>query len=205
MPSKKALETKQKFVADLAADFKDAQSIVFADYLGLTVEQDTTMRAALRKADVEYQVVKNTLSSRALKEAGFDGMDAFLAGPTAIAYSKKDMIIPAKTIKEYADKFDKFTIKGGMLEGKAISADEVNSLAKIPGRDVLYGQLVFTLVSPIASLAIVLNAIREKMDGGSSADAEAATDSETAAETTAETAAAEVPVAEVPADVAVEA
>lgn len=201
MPSKKALETKQKFVADLAADIKDAQSIVFADYLGLTVEQDTTMRAALRKADVAYQVVKNTLSSRALKDAGFDGMDAFLAGPTAIAYSKKDMIQPAKTIKEYADKFDKFTIKGGMLEGKAISADEVNSLAKIPGRDVLYGQLVFTLVSPIASLAIVLNAIREKMDGGSSADAEAAGDSEI----TAETPAIDVPTAEVPADVAVEA
>lgn len=187
MPSKKALESKQKFVADLAADFKDAQSIVFADYLGLTVEQDTAMRAALRKADVEYQVVKNTLSSRALKEAGFDGMDSFLAGPTAIAYSKQDMIQPAKTIKEYADKFDKFSIKGGMLEGKAISAEEVNSLAKIPGRDVLYGQLVFTLVSPIASLAVVLNAIREKMEGGSEADTEATSD------IPAETAAADVP------------
>ena len=170
MPSKKALETKQKFVSDLAADFKDAQSIVFADYLGLTVEQDTNMRAVLRKADVSYQVVKNTLSSRALKEAGFDGLDTFLTGPTAIAYSTKDMISPAKTIKEFADKHEKFGIKGGMLDGKPISAEEVANLARIPGREVLYGQLVFTLLSPITSLAIALNAILEKQQGPTEPD-----------------------------------
>lgn len=164
MPSKKVLEAKKEVVAGLSNEFKQAQSIVFADYRGLTVEQDTAMRAALRKANVKYQVVKNTLSSRALKDAGVEGLDEILKGPTAIAYSTEDVIAAAKVVSEYAGKFDKMTIKGGVLEGKLISAEEVASLAKIPGKDVLYGQVVFGLISPIASLAILLNAIKEKAE-----------------------------------------
>lgn len=167
MPSKKVLKAKKEAVAGLTEEFKQAQSIVFADYRGLTVEQDTAMRAALRKAGINYQVVKNTLSSRALKDAGFEDVDSMLKGPTAIAYSTSDVVITAKVIKEYADKFDKMTIKGGVLEGKAINVDDVNRLASIPAKDVLYGQVVFGLVSPITCLAIALNAIREQMEGSS--------------------------------------
>jgi len=164
MPSQKVLEAKKEIVAGLSNEFKQAQSIVFADYRGLTVEQDTTLPTALRKAGVKYQVVKNTLSGRALKETGIEGLDEFLKGPTAIAYSTQDVVIAAKVVKEYADKFDKLTIKGGVLEGKAIQAEEVVQLAKIPGKEVLYGQVVFGLIAPIASLAIVLNAIKEKSE-----------------------------------------
>ena len=167
MPSQKVLEAKREVVAGLCNEFKQAQSIVFADYRGLTVEQDTAMRTALRKAGVKYQVVKNTLSSRALKDTGIEGLDELLKGPTAIAYSTKDVVIAAKVVKEYADKFDKLTIKGGVLEGKAIQAAEVVQLAKIPSKEVLYGQVVFGLIAPIASLAIILNAVREKLEAES--------------------------------------
>ncbi|NLM76527.1 MAG: 50S ribosomal protein L10 [Ruminococcaceae bacterium] len=166
MPSKKVLEAKKSIVNALAADFGQAQSIVMAEYRGLTVAEDTEMRASLRKAGVTYQVIKNTLSARAMEQVGLTGLEDVLKGPTAIAYSKDDMIAPAKLLKEYAGKFNRLKIKGGVLEGKAISLEEVERLASIPGQDVLYGQLVFTLLSPITSLAIVLNAIKEKMEDG---------------------------------------
>jgi large subunit ribosomal protein L10 len=179
MPSKSALEIKKKIVDDLAKELEQAQSIVLAEYRGLTVEQDTAMRAALRKGGVEYKVVKNTLSVRALKAAGIQGLDSLMNGPTAIAYSKQDVIVTAKILKEYADKFEQLSIKGGALEGKAISVEDVRKLAMIPSKDVLRGQVVFGLAAPIAGLAMVLNAIMEKMEAGSAAaeavPAEAAT------------------------------
>jgi large subunit ribosomal protein L10 len=162
MPSKKILAQKAKVVEVLSDDFKQAQSMVFAESRGLTVAQDTAMRAAMRKAGVKYQVVKNTISSRALSKIGVDGLEDVLKGPTAIAYSKNDVTAAAKVVKEYADKFDKFNIKGGILNGKLISTAEVQNLASIPSLDVLYGQVVFSLMAPISGLAMILNAIKEK-------------------------------------------
>ncbi|MGI6326736.1 MAG: 50S ribosomal protein L10 [Saccharofermentanales bacterium] len=173
MPSEKILRAKQEIVAGLADEFKQAQSIVFADYRGLTVEQDTVMRTALRQAGVKYRVVKNSISSRALADAGYEGLDDILKGPTAIAYSVDDVVASAKVLKEYADKFNKLKIKGGIMEGKAIDVNEVNRLAAIPGKEVLQGQLVYTLVSPITCLAIVLQGIKEKMEGAGSESADA--------------------------------
>ena len=164
MPSKKILKSKQQIVNDLAEEFKQAQAMVFADYRGLTVDQDTALRTATRKAGVTYKVVKNSMSSRALVEAGYEGLDEILKGPTAIAYSKDDVISPAKVIKEFADKFDKLTIKGGTLEGKVAELSDINRLASIPPVEVLYGQVVCGLVSPIAGLAMLLNAVKEKAE-----------------------------------------
>ncbi len=166
MPSEKILDAKKAVVAELAEELKSAQTIVLADYLGLTVEQDTEMRAAFRKAGVTYKVVKNTISSRAFEEAGIKEMGDLLKGPTAIALSSEDIIAPAKVTKEFADKFDKITIKGGAMEGAVTTVDEINKLASIPAPEVLQGQLVFTLLSPITSLAIALSEVAKKMDGG---------------------------------------
>jgi large subunit ribosomal protein L10 len=174
MPSKKVLEEKKKIVEQLTAEFKQAQSIVFAEYRGLTVEQDTAMRVEMRKNGVRYRVLKNTLSGRALEAAGIHGLNPLLRGPTAIAYSTTDIVAAAKTVKVFADKFDKLTIKGGSLEGRMISAEEVSQLAAIPGRDVLYGQIVFGLMAPIARLAMVIDAIREKAEAGENPQAAAA-------------------------------
>lgn len=165
MPSTKVLNTKKEIVAGLVKEFASAKTIVLAEYRGLTVAQDTVMRAAMRKAGIHYKVVKNTLSARAMKDAGIEGLDEMLHGPIAIGYSTDDVIAPAKVLKGFADKFDKFKIKGGVMDGKTISIDEVIRLAAIPPREVLYGQIVSSLISPIASLAMVLNAICEKAAG----------------------------------------
>lgn len=162
MPSTKVLNEKKEIVAGLTKEFASAKTIVLAEYLGLTVAQDTAMRASLRKAGIHYKVVKNTLSVRAMKDAGIEGTDTLLTGPIAIAYSTDDVVAPAKALKEYADKFEKFKIRGGVMEGKVISLAEVVRLASIPPRQVLYGQVVSGLISPIAGLAMILNAIAEK-------------------------------------------
>ncbi|MBP8989547.1 MAG: 50S ribosomal protein L10 [Clostridia bacterium] len=164
MPSEKILEAKQATVNTLADELRQAKSIILAEYRGLTVAQDTQMRAELRKAGVIYKVIKNTMLQRAIDQIGLEGLDEMLKGPTAVAYSKDDLIAPAKLIKEYSRQFDKLKIKGGVLEGKIIGLDEIDQLASIPSQEVLYGQLVFTLLSPVTCLAIVLNAIKEKME-----------------------------------------
>lgn len=164
MPSKKVLESKKQIVAELVSEFKDAQAMVFADYRGLTVEQDTQLRAALRKAGVTYRVIKNSLSGRALIDAGYEGLEDVVKGPTAIAYSKDDVISPAKVIKEYAKKFDKLEIKGGTMEGTKIEISDIERLASIPPVEVLHGQIVCGLISPIAGLAMLLNAVKEKAE-----------------------------------------
>jgi large subunit ribosomal protein L10 len=183
MPSQKILDAKKAVVSALVADFKDAKSFVFADARGLTVLQDTTMRAELRKNNVKYQVIKNTTSAIIFKELGVEGLEETFKGPTAIAYSKEDAIVSAKFMKQFADKFDKLSLKGGVIDGKALSAADVNALATIPSKEVLYGQLVYTLISPITKLAVALNAIAEK--DGSEAQPELAVvgaSTETAAE-----------------------
>jgi len=167
MPSQKILDAKKQVVAALVADFKDAKSFVFADARGLTVLQDTAMRADFRKNNITYQVIKNTTSALIFKELGVEGLADVFKGPTAIAYSKEDMIVPAKFMKQYADKFDKLSLKGGVVEGQAISAAEVNALASIPSKEVLYAQIAYGLISPIAKLAIALNAIVEKIEAES--------------------------------------
>ena len=183
MPSQKILDAKKEVVAALVADFKDAKSFVFADARGLTVLQDTAMRAELRKNNVTYKVIKNTTSAIIFKELGVEGLEATFKGPTAIAFSTEDMIAPAKFMKQFADKFEKLTLKGGVVEGKAISAVDVNSLASIPSKEVLYAQVAYGLISPIAKLAIALNAIVEKnTEEAEPAMAAVASSSETAAE-----------------------
>lgn len=162
MPSDKILNAKKKMVEELTEEFKSAQTLVVADYLGLSVSQDTELRTAMRKEEVTYKVVKNTLAELAAKEAGFESLVPFFKGPTAIAYSKTDVVSPAKVLQKYADKIDVFSIKGGIMEGKEISVPEIKALASIPPKEVLYGQVVCGLVSPIAGLAMILNAISEK-------------------------------------------
>ena len=165
MPSEKILNAKKDVVAALVADFKDAKSFVFVDARGLTVLQDTAMRADFRKNNLKYQVIKNTTLSIVFKDLGVEGAADQFKGPTAIAFSTEDMIAPAKLMKQYADKFDKLSIKGGVLEGKVISAADVEALASIPSKEVLYSQLVYTLISPITKLAMAIKAIAEKSEG----------------------------------------
>jgi large subunit ribosomal protein L10 len=173
VPSEKMLQLKKEVVKGISEKVKAAKSIVLADYRGLTVEQDTELRNALRKAGVEYKVLKNTLTSLAMKENGLDEMDAFLKGPTSVAMSDSDLIAPAKIMAEYAKKFEKLELKAGVVEGKIVDVDGIKKLAELPPREVLIARVLGGLNAPITGLvnvlngnirglAIVLNAIAEK-------------------------------------------
>lgn len=156
MPSNKILEQKKQVVTDLTEKIKSAQSIVLADYRGLTVEQDTELRNALRKAGVEYKVVKNTLTSLAMKESGIE-VDDFLTGPTAMAISSSDAVAPAKVLSEFAKKFEKLELKVGVVEGKVIDLEGVKALAELPSREVLIAKVLGGLNAPISGFVNVLN------------------------------------------------
>ena len=171
MPSQKILLGKKKIVADLVAEFKAGKSFVFAEARGLTVFQDTGMRADLRKNNVKYSVIKNTTLIIVFKELGIEGVEDYFKGPTAIAFSKDDVVVSAKLMKQYADKYEKLNIKGGVIEGKVATAADINALASIPSKEVLYTQIVCGLISPITKLAMLLNSIAEKTEEAGAATA----------------------------------
>lgn len=163
MPNAKVLEEKKAIVASLAEKMRNASSGVLVDYKGITVEDDTKLRAEMRAQGVEYSVIKNTLIRFAAKEVGFDALDEVLNGTTAIAISMDDMIAPAKIVAEYAKKNENvFNIKAGFVEGRVIDVDEVKKLAATPSKEVLLSKLLGSLKSPISALAIALNAVVEK-------------------------------------------
>ena len=173
MPSNKVLEQKKQVVEELAAKLQAAQAGVLVKYEGITVAEDTALRAALRKAGVEYSVMKNTLTGRACEMAGFGDMKQYLSGMTAIAVSKDDPLAPAKIMKEYADKIAKFEIKAGFVDGGVIDAAAVESLAATPSKEVLIAKMMGSLMSSLYSFAYVLQAKIDKENGGDAAEAPA--------------------------------
>jgi len=164
LPSEKILGQKKVLVNELSSKIKSALTVVFADYRGLTVEQDTELRSALRKAGVEYKVVKNTLTNFAAKENGLDALEPMLKGPTAMAFSTTDVIAPAKVMAEFAKKYEKLELKAGVFEGKVVDISVIKSLADLPSREVLLSQLASSLNATIAGLAIALNAVKEQKE-----------------------------------------
>lgn len=159
MPSQKALEAKQQAVEEIKAQLTSAVSGVFVDYCGLTVEQDTQLRNKLREANVEYKVVKNTLTRLAAKEVGLDGLDEVLNGPTALATSKEDEVTAAKVLSDFAKENEQLEIKSGFLDGKVVSLDEVKQLAATPSRDVLIAKIMGSLNAPVSKLVRTLQAL----------------------------------------------
>ena len=173
MPSEKILEQKQQQVAALTEAFKKANVGVLVNYSGITVEKDTKLRKQLREAGCEYKVVKNTLLSRAFKDAGIDGLDDQLNGTTAIAYSENGYTEAPKILCDYAKDNDNFQVKAGFIDGGVVDAQSIDALAKLPPKEVLVAQVLGGLNGPIQGfanvlsgtirgLAIVLNAIAEK-------------------------------------------
>ena len=183
MPSQKILEQKQKIVADLTEQIKNSVSGVLVNYQGITVEDDTKLRKALREAGVCYMVQKNTLTGRACENAGFGGLKEYLNGMTAIAVSEKDAVAPAKVLKEYADKIESFKILAGYVDGEIVSSDTVVALAEIPSKEVLIAKFLGSIKSPVYKFAYALQAIVDK--GGETAEAAPAEAEAPAAEETA--------------------
>ena len=196
MPNAKVLSEKQAVVAALTEQLKGASSGVLVDYKGITVAEDTALRVELRQNEVQYSVVKNTLTRFALNNVGLEGLDEVLNGTTSLATSAGDPIAPMRVINKYAKQLgdSKFTIKGGFMDGKILSLEEIGALAELPAKDVLQAQALGMMLAPITSLAIVLKAIAEK--GGAPAAAEEAAPAEEAAAPAEEAPAAEAPAAE---------
>ena len=176
MPNAKVLSEKQAIVASLTETLQSASSGVLVDYKGITVAEDTALRAELRENGVEYSVVKNTLLRRAADNVGLGELDEVLNGTTSIAISKDDPIAPMRIVNKYAKQMgDRFNIKTGFMDGKVIPLEDIAALAELPSKDGLVAQLLGMMLAPITSLAIVLKAIAEK-------DGEPAAAEETAAE-----------------------
>ena len=159
LPSQKVLENKKAIVAQLTERFQNAQAGVLADYRGLTVEQDTALRVKLRDAGVEYTVLKNNLTRFAANAAGLEELDPILHGPTAVATSVDDVVAPAKVLVDFAKDNEALELKGGIVNGKVISLDEVKVYAAIPSKEVLISKMLGSLQSPISKLARTLQAI----------------------------------------------
>ena len=192
---------KTAAVAELVEDFKSAQATFLTEYRGLTVTSLKELRRSLG-SETKYSVVKNTLTKIAAKDAGVDIDDALLAGPSALAFIKGDPIAAAKSLKTFQKENPALVIKGGIYEGKRVTAAEIMQLADLESREVLLSKLAGAMKASMAKAAQVFDALRIKMESGAPASAEAAPAVEAATEAPA---VAEAPAAEAVAEVPVEA
>ena len=163
MPNAKVLSEKQAIVASLTEKLQGAAAGVLVDYKGITVSEDTALRAELRKNNVEYAVVKNTLLRFAVNNCGMNELDDLLSGTTSLAICNDDPVAPARIVNDFAKKLgDRFSIKGGFMEGKVMPLSEVMALAEIPPLPILRAQVLGTMLAPISGLACVLKQIAEQ-------------------------------------------
>ncbi|HEN6419477.1 TPA: 50S ribosomal protein L10 [Streptococcus agalactiae] len=158
-----AIIAKKAEQVELIADkMKAAASIVVVDSRGLTVEQDTNLRRSLRESDVEFKVIKNSILIRAAEKAGLEDLKELFVGPSAVAFSNEDVIAPAKVISDFAKDAEALEIKGGSVDGKFTSVEEINALAKLPNKEGMLSMLLSVLQAPVRNVAYAVKAVAEK-------------------------------------------
>ena len=193
MPSQKVLEQKQQIVAELSERLSKSVAGVIVDYRGISVTDDTKLRKELREAGVQYTVTKNTLIHLAIEGTDLAALDSVLEGTTAVATSADDYVAAARILGKYADSNDSFNLKGGFLDNEVIGLDKLQSLAKLPSREVLLATVLSAFNAPIAAFARAIQAVVDKSGEEVPAAAEEAAPAE---EAPAEAPAAEAPAAE---------
>ena len=164
MPNALVLEQKQQQVAALSEKLSAAITGVVVDYKGINVADDTTLRKELREAGVDYFVVKNTLLSRAIEGTDLEEMKSVLEGTTAIALSNEDYTAAARILCKFAESHDNFKVKSGFLDGKVVDVATIDSLAKLPSKEVLLATVLGAFQAPIAAFARAVQAIVDKDD-----------------------------------------
>jgi large subunit ribosomal protein L10 len=204
-------EQKAVAIAEIATHIDESDAIFAVDYRGITVAQAAELRTNLREADALFKVVKNSLTERAADETGAESLKAYLEGPTALTFVRGDAAVAAKAIADFARTTQLLPFKGGLMDGDVLDVDQLRSLSRLPSREVLYGQLVGVVASPvsglvrtlnalISGLAVALGGVREKKESGEIPAGEAPAQAEApAAEPAAEAEApaeAETPAAE---------
>jgi large subunit ribosomal protein L10 len=152
-------DQKAVAIAEIASHIDESDAIFAVDYRGITVAQVAELRAKLRESDATFKVVKNSLTERAADQVGAESLKEFLAGPTALTFVRGDVATAAKAVADYARATQLLPFKGGLMEGAQIDVDQIRSLSRLPSREVLYGQLVGVVASPIGGLVRSLNAL----------------------------------------------
>ncbi|WP_342513696.1 50S ribosomal protein L10 [Sporosarcina sp. FSL K6-1522] len=160
----KVLEAKQAVVGEIADKLKASASVVVVDYRGLTVSQVTELRKQLRDAGIDFKVYKNSMSRRAAEAAGLEGLNEYLTGPNAIAFSTEDVVAPAKILNDFAKANDKLEIKAGIIEGAIATEADVKALAELPSRDGLLSMLLSVLQAPMRNFALATKAVAEQKE-----------------------------------------
>ena len=160
MANEKTIAKKQAQVDELAKVLKDAKVVLLTDYRGINVADVTELRAELRKSNSEYKVIKNNITKRALAEAGIEGLEDLLEGPTAVIMNNDDYLETAKAIYNYSKDNDFYKIKGGVIDGKVMTAEEIITLAKLPSRETLLSMLAGALLGNISKLAVALDQVK---------------------------------------------
>ncbi len=164
MASEKILAQKEKEVNELAEKIKESKIVLLTDYRGISVESVTSLRADLRKSNSEYKVIKNNITRRALAKCEYEGLDDLLVGPTAVIMNNEDYLEAAKAIYNFTKDNDYYKIKGGIIEGKVMSSEEIITLAKLPSKETLIGMLAGALLGNISKLAVALNEVKSQKE-----------------------------------------
>jgi large subunit ribosomal protein L10 len=186
-------DQKAAAIEEVSAQIREANAVFAVDYRGLSVKQAVDLRTRLTEAEASFRVVKNSLTERAADAAGAPGLKAILVGPTAFAFVRGDAAVAAKALATFRRETQLLEFKGGTLDGETLTADQVESIARLPSRDVLQGQFVGVVASPItglvrglggllSGLAVALGQIEERGllgGGGPAAAAAPQTDNET--------------------------
>jgi len=152
-------QEKEAIVDGLREKFQNSQVIILTDYMGLDVAAMNKLRAKMRAAESEFQVVKNTLTKRVAREMGLEGLDPYLQGPTALASSSKDPAAPAKVLKEITKEHKELEIKAGVLEGRVVDVTAIKALADLPSREVLLAQVVGGMQAPLSGFVGALQGL----------------------------------------------
>ena len=160
MASEKAINQKKEEVSKLAESMKESKLILLTDYRGINVADVTGLRTELRKVNADYKVIKNNITKRALAECNIEGLDEKLEGPTAVIMTKEDYLDATKIIYKFSKDNDYYKIKGGVIDGKVMSTEEIVTLAKLPSRQDLLSMLAGGLLANISKLAVALEQVR---------------------------------------------
>lgn len=158
------LDQKKHIVGEISDKLKNSVSTIVVDYRGLDVSELTELRKQLREAGIEFKVYKNTMVRRAAEEAGLEGLNEFLTGPNAIAFSTEEVVAPAKILNSFAKEHEALEIKTGVIEGTITSVEDVKAIAELPNREGLLSMLLSVLQAPMRNFALATKAVADQKE-----------------------------------------
>lgn len=164
MANQKIIDAKKAEVKALAEKMKESKLVLFTDYRGINVTDVTDLRTKVRNTNGDYKVIKNNITRRALEECKYEGLEEALIGPTAVIMNSEDYVETTKSIYQFSKNNENYKIKGGIIEGKVMTADEIITIAKLPSREALLSMLAGALLGNITKLAVALGEVQKQKE-----------------------------------------